>query len=154
MWYLPISDWAPYILPIFENISLVVPTKISEFPSISNTSPYLEFQVSLPKFENFLLCLIILPIWKRKSPYLSFQMYHMYEKAMLPVSYLKFPVTNLAARFLILPEELHLGVPNLTAILQDQCNSLSCPPPWVSSPPEGKVPQSGYLAPHPEHFKY
>ena len=38
------------------------PTKISEFPSISYISPYLEFQVSLTKFENFLLCLIILPI--------------------------------------------------------------------------------------------
>ena len=77
MWYLPISEGAPYILPIFwENL----PSKISEFSFISYTSPYLEFKVSLPKFENFLLCLIILPIWKRKSPYLSFQMYmyHMY----------------------------------------------------------------------------
>ena len=40
-------------------------------------SPYFEFQISLPKFKNSLLCLIILPIWETKSPYLSSQMYHM-----------------------------------------------------------------------------
>ena len=38
MWYLPISEGAPYILPIsLENL----PTKIWEFPSLSYTSPYL-----------------------------------------------------------------------------------------------------------------
>ena len=59
---------SPYIFPFFEKISLF---GISEFPYISYTSPYFEFQVSLPKFKNSLLCLIIHPIWKRKSPYLS-----------------------------------------------------------------------------------
>ena len=34
---------------------------------ISYISPYLEFQISLSKFKNSLLCLIILTIWKRKS---------------------------------------------------------------------------------------
>ena len=71
-----------YFAHFWENL----PSKISEFPSMSYTSPYLEFQVSLPKFENFLLCLIILPIWKRKSPYLSFQMYHMYKFGNQPSS--------------------------------------------------------------------
>ena len=74
MWYLPISEGAPYNLPIFEKISLF---GMSEFPYISYTSPYFEFQISLPKFKNSLLYLIILPIWNRKSPYLSSQMYHM-----------------------------------------------------------------------------
>ena len=64
----------PIFCPFLRNLS----TKISEFPSVSYTSPYLEFQVSLPNFENFLLCLIILPIWRRNSPNLSFQIYHMY----------------------------------------------------------------------------
>ena len=63
-----------YFAHFWENL----PTKISEFPSISYTSLYLEFQASLQKFENFLLCLIILPNWTGKSPYLSFQIYHMY----------------------------------------------------------------------------
>ena len=36
-----------------------------------------EFQISLPKFKNSLLSLIILPIWKTKSPFLSSGMYHM-----------------------------------------------------------------------------
>ena len=63
-----------YFAHFWENLL----TKISEFPSISYTSPYSEFQVSLPRSEDFLLCLIILPIWKRKSPYYSFQMDHMY----------------------------------------------------------------------------
>ena len=42
VWYLPISEGTPYILPIFflENL----PTKIWEFPSLSYTSPYLEFR--------------------------------------------------------------------------------------------------------------
>ena len=35
---------------------------------ISYISPYLEFQISLPKFKNSLLSLIILPIWKRNLP--------------------------------------------------------------------------------------
>ena len=65
-------------LPILEQISLF---RISEFPYIFYTSPYLEFQISLPKSKNFLLCLIILPIWKGKSPYLASQMYHMYGPA-------------------------------------------------------------------------
>ena len=51
--------------------------KIFRISYISYISPYLEFQISLPKFKNSLLCLIILPIWKRKSPYLSSGMYHM-----------------------------------------------------------------------------
>ena len=55
-----------------------LPTKIFRISHISYTSPYLEFQISLPNFKNFLLCLIILPIWKTKSPYLSSGMYHMY----------------------------------------------------------------------------
>ena len=57
-----------------------LPTKIFRISYISYTSPYLEFQISLPNFKNFLLCLIILPIWKTKSPYLSSGMYHMYDK--------------------------------------------------------------------------
>ena len=61
--------------PIFEKISLF---GISEFLYISYTSPYLEYQISLSNSKNSLLCLIILPILKRKSPYLSSQMYHMY----------------------------------------------------------------------------
>ena len=55
-----------------------LPTKIFRISYISYTSPYLEFQISLPNFKNFLLCLIIFPIWKTKSPYLSSGMYHMY----------------------------------------------------------------------------
>ena len=81
MWPLDIHVITPYFggsslyfAHFWENL----PTKISEFPAISYTSPFLEFKVSLPQFENFLLCLIILPIWERKSPYLSFQMYHTY----------------------------------------------------------------------------
>ena len=62
-------------LPIFEQISLF---GISEFPYISYTSPYLEFQISLFKIKKLLLCLIILPILKSKSPYLASQMDHMY----------------------------------------------------------------------------
>ena len=54
-----------------------LPMKIFRISYISYISPYLEFQISLPKFKNSLLCLIILPIWKRKSPYLSSGMYHM-----------------------------------------------------------------------------
>ena len=54
--------------------------KIFRISYISYISPYLEFQISLPKFKNSLLCLIILPIWKRKSPYLSSGMYHMSDK--------------------------------------------------------------------------
>ena len=65
--------------PIFEKISLF---GISEFPYIFYTSPYLEYQISLSNSKNSLLCLIILPILKRKSPYLSSQMYHMYGVAM------------------------------------------------------------------------
>ena len=39
-WYLPISEGAPYILPVFwENL----PTKMWEFPALSYTSPYLKF---------------------------------------------------------------------------------------------------------------
>ena len=49
---------SPYILHIFEKISQ---QKFQNF-LLHHTSPYLEFQVSLPKFDNFLLCLIILPI--------------------------------------------------------------------------------------------
>ena len=55
-----------------------LPTKIFRISYISYTSLYLEFQISLPNFKNSLLCLIILPIWKTKSPYLSSGMYHMY----------------------------------------------------------------------------
>ena len=47
--------------------------------NISYTSPYLEFQISLFKIKKFLLCLIILPILKSKSPYFASQMDHMYE---------------------------------------------------------------------------
>ena len=62
-------------LPIFEQISLF---GISKFPYITYTSPYFKFLISLFEIKNFLLCLIILPISKSKSPYLAFQMYHMY----------------------------------------------------------------------------
>ena len=51
----------------------------SEFPYKSYISPYLEFWISLFQIKKFLLCLIILPIWKGKSPYLASQVYHMYE---------------------------------------------------------------------------
>ena len=57
-----------------------LPTKIFRISYISYISPYLEFQISLPKFKNSLLCLIILPILKGKSPYLSSGMYHMSAK--------------------------------------------------------------------------
>ena len=63
-------------LPIFEQISLF---GISKFPYITYTSPYFKFKISLFEIKNFLLCLIILPILKSKSPYLASQMYHMYE---------------------------------------------------------------------------
>ena len=63
-----------YFVYFSENL----PTKIFRISYISYTSPYLEFQISLPNFKNSLLCLIILPIWKTKSPYLSSGMYHMY----------------------------------------------------------------------------
>ena len=66
--------------PIFEKISLF---GISEFPYISYTSLYFEYQISLLNSKNSLLCLIILPILKRKSPYLSSQMYHMYGNRIL-----------------------------------------------------------------------
>ena len=62
-------------LPIFEQISLF---GISKFPYITYTSPYFKFKISLFEIKNFLLCLIILPILKSKSPYLASQMYHMY----------------------------------------------------------------------------
>ena len=62
-------------LPIFEQISLF---GMSKLPYITYTSPYFKFQISLFGFKNFLLCLIILPILKSKSPYLASQMYHMY----------------------------------------------------------------------------
>ena len=54
-----------------------LPTKIFRISYIFYISPYFEFQISLPKIKNSLLCLIILPIWKKKSPYLSSGMYHM-----------------------------------------------------------------------------
>ena len=63
-------------LPIFEHISLF---GISKIPYITYTSPYFKFQISLFEIKNFLLCLIILPISKSKSPYLASQMYHMYD---------------------------------------------------------------------------
>ena len=62
-------------LPIFEQTSLF---GISKLPYITYTSPYFKFQISLFEIKNFLLCLIILPILKCKSPYLASQMYHMY----------------------------------------------------------------------------
>ena len=58
-------------LPIFEQISLF---GISKFPYITYTSPYFKFQISLFEIKN-LLCLVILPILKSKSPYLASQMY-------------------------------------------------------------------------------
>ena len=67
-------------LPIFEQISLF---GISKFPYITYTSPYFKFQISLFEIKNFLLCLIILPILKSKSPYLASQMYHMYAQVVL-----------------------------------------------------------------------
>ena len=73
-WYLPILEGAPYILPIFLRKS---PYQNLRIPFFILYISLFEIQVSLPKFENFLLCLIILPIWKRKARYLSFQMYHM-----------------------------------------------------------------------------
>ena len=63
----------------FANFLENLPTKIFRISYISYVSPYLKFQISLTKFKNSLLCLIILPIWKRKSPYLSSGMYHMSE---------------------------------------------------------------------------
>ena len=62
-------------LPTFDKIFLC---GISEFPYISYISPYLEFWIVLFEIKNFILCLIILPIWKGKSPYFACQMYHMY----------------------------------------------------------------------------
>ena len=59
-----------YVILLWHSLSL-------PYNYLAYISPYLEFQISLPKFKNFLLCLIILPIWKRKSPYLSSGMYHM-----------------------------------------------------------------------------
>ena len=55
-------------LSVFDKLSLF---GISEFLYISYTSPYLEFWISLLQIKTFLLCLIILPIWKGKSPYLA-----------------------------------------------------------------------------------
>ena len=57
-------------LPIFQQISLF---RISKFPYIYNV------YISLFEINNFLLCLIILPISKSKSPYMASQMYHMYD---------------------------------------------------------------------------
>ena len=51
-------------LPVFDKLSLI-------FPYIPYTSCYLEFWISLLQIKKFLLCLIILPIWKGKSPYLA-----------------------------------------------------------------------------------
>ena len=49
MWYFPISEEAPYILPFFwENR----PTKIWEFPSLFNHSPYLKKKISLFVISN------------------------------------------------------------------------------------------------------
>ena len=62
------------------------------FCSFLRKSPYENFIISLyilyislfgnpdlpTKMQKFPSCLIILPILKRKSPYLSFQVYHMY----------------------------------------------------------------------------
>ena len=49
MWYLPISEGAPYILPIFwENL----PSKIWEFTSLFNHSPYLKKKISLFVISN------------------------------------------------------------------------------------------------------
>ena len=49
MWYLPISEEAPYILPIFwENL----PTKIWEFPSLFNHFSYLKKKISLFVISN------------------------------------------------------------------------------------------------------
>ena len=78
--------WGIHVIsPYFGGTSLYfvyfpenLPTKIFRISYISYTSPYLEFQISLPNFKNSLLCLIILPIWETKSPYLSSGMYHMY----------------------------------------------------------------------------
>ena len=65
MWYLPISEGAPYILPIFEKIPYLnfrislynlyislfgfsdLPTILWEFPSLFNHSPYLKNKISL-----------------------------------------------------------------------------------------------------------
>ena len=63
-------------LPIFQQISLF---EILKFPYITFTSPYFKFQIPLFEIKNFLLCLIILPISKSKSPYLASQINHMYE---------------------------------------------------------------------------
>ena len=65
----PFFDWTFLFCKIFSLF------RISDFPLIFCTSSYLEVQLFLPKIMNFLLCLIILPIWKGKSS----QMFHMFE---------------------------------------------------------------------------
>ena len=57
-----ISPYFGGISLYFANFTENLPILIPEFPYITYTSPYLKFQISLPKDENFLLCLIILPI--------------------------------------------------------------------------------------------
>ena len=70
MWYLPISEGAPYNLSIFEKISL-------------------------QKFQNFLLYLIHLPNWNFRSPYqnliISFFVlsFSLFEKENLPICQFK-----------------------------------------------------------------
>ena len=73
-------------LPVLDKISLF---GISEFSYMSYTSRYFEFWISLLQVKKFLLCLSILPIWKRKSPCLASQVYHMYGLKCLDLS-LKF----------------------------------------------------------------
>ena len=92
------------ISPYFGGISLFLSKspylEFQNFPIyITYTSPYFKFQISLFEIKNFLLCVIciILPISKRKSPFLAPQMYHMYanpvfwccgSSLMVPVAYI------------------------------------------------------------------
>ena len=64
---LPISEGSPY----FSANLLISNFKISLY----NVHVY----ISLFEINNFLLCLIILPISKSKYPYIASQMYHMYD---------------------------------------------------------------------------
>ena len=65
MWYLPILEGSPY----FSANLLISNFKISLY----------NVYISLFEINNFLFCLIILPISKSKSPYMASQMYHMYD---------------------------------------------------------------------------
>ena len=95
------------IFPYFGGSSLYFANFLENLPIcqivfgyITSTSPFLEFQTSLPKFKNSLLCLIILSIWKRKSPYLSTNVSHAWiflhmQKSGFLMTWLKYSVIDI-----------------------------------------------------------